>query len=499
MENGSTPNWLKQRAFLTPNRIALISSIKQYTFQELWERTKSIAGKIKTATLHAESWCMGLLIKNTEQSVLLIHALQQLGISAVLLNNKLSAKELDFQLNDMGLKMVIYDESFQGKINELASWNSNVNMLSISTLQTFNETPFEQIETFSFEKVCSVMYTSGTTGKPKGVLQTYGNHWWSAIGSSLNLGLHEKDMWLCAVPLFHISGYSILMKSVIYGMPVRLYESFDVSEINYELKQGKVTIMSVVTNMLNRMMNELRAGDSYHENFRCMLLGGGPAPLPLLETCKERNIPVFQTYGMTETSSQIVTLSPEYSISKLGSAGKPLFPAEIKIMKNNKRALPYEEGEIYVKGPNVTKGYYKREEANENSFVGEWFQTGDIGYVDEEGFLFMLDRRSDLIISGGENVYPAQIEETLLSYPTVMDVGVVGIPSSKWGEVPCAFVVTKQKNVSEEELLLHCRQHLASYKTPKKFIFVDELPRNASNKLLRRVLKDWWKKELNQE
>jgi o-succinylbenzoate---CoA ligase len=498
MENGSTPNWLKQRAFLTPNRIALISSTKQYTFQDIWEQTNLLARKIKTATMHAENWCVGLLIKNTDQSVLLIHALQQLGVTSVLLNNKLSPKELEFQMNDMELTTVIYDDSFQEKINDLSLLDLSVQVVSISTLLTYKETPFQPIDNFSFEKVCSVMYTSGTTGNPKGVLQTYGNHWWSAIGSSLNLGLHEEDMWLCAVPLFHISGYSILMKSIIYGMPVKLYESFDVSEINHELKQGKVTIMSVVTNMLNRMMNELKANDTYHENFRCMLLGGGPAPLPLLETCRERNIPVFQTYGMTETSSQIVTLSPEYSISKLGSAGKPLFPAEIKIMKNNKRAVPYEEGEIYVKGPNVTKGYYRREEANENSFAEEWFQTGDIGYVDGEGFLFMLDRRSDLIISGGENVYPAQIEETLLSYPTVMDAGVVGIPSAKWGEVPCAFVVTKQKNVSEEELILHCEQHLASYKTPKKFIFIDELPRNASNKLLRRVLKDWWKKAVGQ-
>ncbi len=194
------------------------------------------------------------------------------------------------------------------------------------------------------------MYTSGTTGNPKGVIQTYGNHWWSAVGSALNLGFMDRDCWLCSVPLFHISGFSILMRSVIYGMPIVLHEKFNVENTFKDIKDKQVTIMSVVGTTLTRIVDAL-GEKRLPEHFRCMLLGGGPAPLPLLKKCVDKEIPVFQSYGMTETSSQIVTLSPEYSLTKLGSAGKPLFPAQLRIqLEDGKWHQLDEAGEIVVKG-----------------------------------------------------------------------------------------------------------------------------------------------------
>jgi o-succinylbenzoate---CoA ligase len=221
-----------------------------------------------------------------------------------------------------------------------------------------------------------------------------------------------------------------------------------------------------------------------------MLLGGGPASRDLLEKCVAKGMPVYQSYGMTETSSQIVTLAPEYSFSKLGSAGKPLFPSQLRIMEGDREADKGKPGEIAVKGPNVTPGYLNREAETAKAMKDGWFYTGDIGRLDEDGFLYVLDRRSDLIISGGENIYPAEIEGVLASHPAVADAGVIGVKDPQWGEVPAAFIQTAgETGLHADEIEEFCRGKLAKYKVPKTYYFVDEIPRNASRKILRRELR----------
>jgi O-succinylbenzoic acid--CoA ligase len=477
------PNWLTQRASLTPSRIAMHSDNDVLTFEELNAIVQRYAKKLTSLNVKKGVF-VGVLMTNSPDMGYLIYALQQLGAITVLLNPKLTEKELTFQIHDADISVLVYSEKLT---NQLPNAGSFV-CIEVEDLLNLEEIEYEVVSEWDLDDVCSIMYTSGTTGRPKGVMQSYGNHWWSATGSALNLGIHESDSWICAVPLFHISGYSILMKSLIYGMSIRLYNTFNESVINQDLIKGRATHVSVVSTMLQKMVETL-GEERYDASFRCMLLGGGPAPLPLLNTCTAKNIPVFQTYGMTETSSQIVTLPPEYSFSKLGSAGKPLFPAQIKIVSENHTVGSLVHGEIVVKGPNVTAGYYNREEANEKSFRDEWLHTGDQGYLDEDGFLYVLDRRSDLIISGGENVYPAEIESVLLGYEGVKEVGVIGVEDEIWGQVPIAFIVCESK-LDEENILSFCEEQLAKYKIPKKFIRIDALPRNASNKLLRRKLKE---------
>lgn len=481
MKNEKMPNFLVKRAFLTPERTAIFFQNEKITFQELFKRSCQTAGQLQSQGCRKDQF-VGVLLKSNLETVIILFALQLLGVKAVILNNRLTAAELSWQLNDSKAEFLITEAAFCDLMFDTAT-------IAIEELFLSEAEPPLMQEELSLDDVCSIMYTSGTTGHPKGVMQTYGNHWWSAVGSALNLGIAETDCWLCSVPLFHISGYSILMKCVIYGMPIVLHEKFNPAATVEDIQDKRVTIMSVVSAALTRVVEVL--GDRrLPESFRCMLLGGGPAPLPLLEACVEKEIPVFQTYGMTETSSQIVTLSPEYSLSKLGSAGKPLFPSEIRIeLQDGRMAGHGEAGEIVVKGPNVTGGYLNRPEANAEKLRGGWLYTGDIGYLDEEGFLFVLDRRADLIISGGENIYPAEIESVLLSHPEVADAGVTGVEDADWGQVPVACIVRKKgSSLGSDDLVSFCQERLAKYKVPKEFRFMDELPRNASKKLLRRKL-----------
>jgi O-succinylbenzoic acid--CoA ligase len=320
---------------------------------------------------------------------------------------------------------------------------------------------------------------------------TYGNHWWSAVGSVLNLGLRDDDRWLAVLPLFHVGGLAILLRCVIYGIAAVVHETFDPAAVNRAVDEEGITIVSVVSAMLQRMLDE-RGERPYPPTLRCVLLGGGPAPRPLLEACARRGVPVVQTYGLTEAASQVATLAPADALRKLGSAGKPLFPTEVLVRRDGASAGPYEVGEILVRGPTVTPGYVNRPEDTAAAIRDGWLHTGDLGYLDHEGYLYLVDRRDDLIVSGGENVYPAEVEAALLAHPSVEEAGVVGIPDERWGQVPAAVVKPRAgARLDEEEVKAFCAERLARYKVPKRVWFVEALPRNAAGKLLRHVLRGW--------
>ncbi len=353
------PNWLMQRAQLTPERIALIYGDQTVTFAELFAASKRMAAQLAAHSVRKGDTA-AILLQNRAEMVYAVHACFLLGVKAVLLNTKLSTHERLFQLEDSGARFLLTDSNFDQQDYEHTVQTIDVDELMKEAAEEIEIQPYMQLD-----ETATLMYTSGTTGKPKGVQQTFGNHYFSAVSSALNLGITEQDRWLIALPLFHISGLSALFKSVIYGMTVVLHQRFSVSDVLDSISRHQVTMISAVQTMLASLLEET---SRCPESIRCILLGGGPAPLPLLEECREKGFPVFQSYGMTETCSQIVTLSPEFSMEKLGSAGKPLFSCEIKIERDGQACKPFEHGEIMVKGPNVMKSYFNRESANEAPF-----------------------------------------------------------------------------------------------------------------------------------
>nr|WP_034679124.1 o-succinylbenzoate--CoA ligase [Priestia megaterium] len=474
------PHWLSKQADISPNCAAIqYANGYQITFQELKEQSQMCAKKLATWGVKEGSH-VAVLSTNKQAMITAIHAISYLKAVVVLLNTRLTNEELTYQIKDADASFLIYADELKVKAVQIPCLNKAV----FEEIDNYHEHADIVLTTeIQLNTPFSIMYTSGTTGSPKGVIHTYGNHWWSAIGSALNLGIHSDDKWLAALPIFHVSGLSILIRSVVYGMSVYLLEKFDKTSVQKAIMHEGVTIVSVVTVMLQQLLEELGT-DRYPTSLRCVLLGGGPAPRPLLEQAKEMNVPVFQSFGMTETASQIVTLSAGDALQKVGSAGKPLFPAQLMIKDPDHSGV----GEICVKGPMVTSGYYKKREATNKAIQGGWLATGDLGYLDDEGFLYVVERRHDLIISGGENIYPSEIESALAGHPAIKEVGVTGISDTKWGEVPIAFIVTKYR-LTLQEIMSYLDEHVASYKQPKEVYEVDALPRNASNKLVRSHLK----------
>lgn len=498
------PNWLTRCAENIPTRLALQCGQTCWSFAELAHQTEKLAAQL-TATGVGEQSRVALLAPNGLAYVTFVHALTRLGAILVPLNIRLTQEELRWQLIDVKAELLVSTTDMHERASVFMRTLPTLPHASLHTISSAPESIEIQLCTsegdpypcispaprplIDLSATQVIMYTSGTTGKPKGVIITYGMQWWNASSSALNLGHSPDDRWLACLPLFHIGGLSILMRSVIYGISVILLEKFEEQAVNRAIQEDGVTIISVVAVMLQRMLNAAGPEVHYPATLRCVLLGGGPAPRPLLEQCASLHIPVAQTYGLTESCSQAVTLAPADALRKLGSAGRPLLPVQIQVRQGNRPASAGEAGIIYLQGPTITPGYADRPKETAEVLQDGWFSTGDIGYLDEDGYLYVLDRRSDLIVSGGENVYPAEIESVLLAHPAVAEAGVCGQLDPEWGQIAIAFIKTySDQSTDSASILEYARQRLARYKVPRTIHFVEELPRNSSGKLLRREL-----------
>ncbi len=349
--------------------------------------------------------------------------------------------------------------------------------------------PFSLIP-FDLSSPLAILFTSGTTGRPKGALQTLDNHFWSALASAFRLGTLPDDRWLLTIPLYHVGGLAIPLRCCLYGTTVVIpaTESFEPDVLRDDMQRHAVTLVSLVPAMLQRMLDAYPK-DPFPASLRLILLGGAAAPLRLLERAARLDLPLALTYGLTETASQVATALPDEVGRKPGSAGKPLLFTRVSIQDENGRELPPGEiGEIVVTGPTVVPGYYRHPEQ-----TGGTFHTGDLGTLDEDGDLWVVQRRSDLIVSGGENVYPAEVERVLLEHPSVREACVVGIRDDEWGEkVAAALVLQPGAAIEKQEIQDFCRGHLAGYKLPRLIRFLPELPRTASGKIQRAAVCSLW-------
>ena len=492
------PNWLAQRAAITPHQPALTHGRSSWTFAEFDRRASAMARHIAGLGAHAGDR-VALLLRNSLEFAAIVHAAPRAGVVLVPLNMRLTAHELAWQLADIGARLLLHD---QHTAPQAAAIQELVPDLTLAALETTASAPgridpadllnsaVPLQRSIDLSAVATVIYTSGTTGRPKGALLTYGNHWWSAVGSAFHLGAHTDDRWLAVLPLFHVGGLAILIRGVVYGIPVIIHDAFDPAAVNQAIDQDGVTLISVVSAMLQRML-DARGEHPYPATLRCVLLGGGPAAQPLLDRCTRRGIPIAQTYGLTEAASQVATLAPADAQRKPGSAGKPLLPTELRIDRDGVPAAAGEVGEIIVRGPTVMAGYANRPDATARTLRDGWLRTGDLGYLDDEGYLYIVNRRDDLIISGGENVYPAEIEAVLVTHPAVQEACVVGVPDVRWGQVPAASITVRPGSALDEAAIISfCKARLAPYKVPRYVQFLDALPRNAAGKILRSTLRE---------
>jgi o-succinylbenzoate---CoA ligase len=437
-------NWLAQRADTVPDRTALVADGMRIAYADLESEAAAAARRLASKGVRPGA-AVTLEMPAGVEYVVLLHALMKLGAVAVPLDPRLAAPEREAQIASVNPALELTGTG------QVTGDEADIPLLGEHDLDTVH---------------CRIL-TSGTSGAGRSVGLTYGNHLWSAVGSGFRIGVDPADRWLCCLPLHHVGGLSILLRAVIYGTGAIVHDGFDVDAVARSLDLDSVSVVSLVPTQLVRL---LEAGVDV-SGPRAILLGGGPIPVDVVEEAAARGATVVPTYGLTEAASQVTTVEPQEVLRRPGSAGRPLLTTRLRI----------QDGEILVQGPTVAPG-----RADEDG----WLHTGDLGRIDEDGFLYVADRLGDMIVTGGENVVPAEVEEVLLRHPSVADAAAVGRSDPEWQEAVSAVVVLRDgASTSEQELRDHCAAQLANFKVPKRFEFVGELPRTASGKLLRRELR----------
>jgi fatty-acyl-CoA synthase len=494
-------DWIAHHGRRTPDKVAVIdlASARRLTYSQFDARILRLAGFLHDTLKVSRGDRVAVLALNTTDTLEVQFACGRLGAIFVPLNTRLTVPELQFITADCAPKVMIHDADLADTALSVARLCNIATSLLLGPGGTYEggiaaAKPLARAEEVTLDDVSTIMYTSGTTGHPKGATITHGMTFWNCVNLGGPACIGPASVLLTVLPLFHTGGLNCYTNPVLHaGGTVMIMRAFDpgtaLGLIN-DPAQG-INVFFGVPAIYQFMAQHPAFATTDLSRLIVGGVGGAPMPVPLLKVWEARGVALQQGYGMTETSPAVLVLDREDAARKAGSAGKPVLHTEVRIVRpDGSDADVGELGELWVKGPNITPGYWNRPEANKTSFTDGWLHTGDATRIDEEGFYYIVDRWKDMYISGGENVYPAEVENVLHQLNAIAEAAVIGIPDAQWGEVGLAIVAVKPgQRLTEADVFAHCAANLARFKCPRQIRFVDALPRNATGKIHKPTLR----------
>ena len=507
MEN-NLGSLLSKRAFLSPEREAYVGSHspERLTFAQLNERANRVANALLAAGIE-KGERVGLLLMNSAEFMEAYFALAKIGAVVVPLNWRLVADELEFILKNSGTRRLIFDDDFADTVADLHSRGDKTDVQHWLQIAKDQEVAYfaEDYGEFrdagaadepplgaSDDDMLYIMYTSGTTGLPKGVVHTHNTAIWAILTIAANAFYREADRYLAALPMFHVGALTPLAVNVYRGATSVVMRSFEPALAWQLIDDEKITTGLMVPAMLNFMLQVEGFADRYDfSNVRWIMTGAAPVPVALTARYTDMGIAIMQVYGLTETCGPACLMDAENALRLPDSTGKSFFHTDVRVVDaQGEDCAPGEAGEVLVGGKHVMREYWNNPKATAETIIDGWLHTGDVAVMDADGYVTIQDRIKDMIISGGENVYPAEIEGVLGSHPQISEAAVIGQDSAKWGESPLAIVVRLDESLTAAEVLEFCRGKLAGFKQPQGVEFVAEIPRNPSGKILKRLLRE---------
>ena len=497
-------DWIAKHAEARPRSPAVhdLLSNREYTYADMHDRVERCALFLHERCGVGKGDRIALLMHNSSDMVELIFACWRLGAICVPMNWRLAVPEIAYILGDCKPKAVVYTPEFEESAKAALGQYGGEAMLvdaadggpclyESGLRAAYGNIP---IIDHDMEDPWVILYTSGTTGRPKGAMITYAMQLFNAINCAVHMEITMSSRGVTVLPLFHVGGLCVYLSPILHAGGSNIimdqFEAEEMLRLMTDRSLGLTHMLGVPTNYL--FISQLPAfKDAQIDHLQSVGVGGAAPPLALLETYAAKGVMMEHAWGMTETSSIGTTIPKHMALEKLGSCGLPVVHVETKIVDEDGNDLPPESvGELLIRGPTVTAGYWQLPEATAQAFLpGGWFKTGDAARMDADGYYYIVDRWKDMFISGGENVYPAEIENALYRLNGVAECAVIGVPDQKWGEVGRAFIVADASaGLTEDRVIDHCRDQLANYKAPKSVRFLDELPHNATGKVTKHML-----------